>query len=95
MNIILRKLCQTTPEDFGFIHSKSAISYLQNFGSSESLKVNFKKQFRHIDARLIALLEGLLQVNPYFRPSAAECLKNTIFDSIRCKEMEKSSKHKL
>mmetsp|Transcript_19268 Transcript_19268/g.29556 ORF Transcript_19268/g.29556 Transcript_19268/m.29556 type:complete len:150 (+) Transcript_19268:778-1227(+) len=25
MNIILRKLCQTTPDDFGFIHSKSAV----------------------------------------------------------------------
>jgi len=57
--------------------------------------VNFKRQFRHIDSRLVNLLDGLLQVNPYFRPSAAECLKNTIFDSIRCKEMEKSAKNKL
>ena len=70
MNIILRKLCQTTSDDFSFIHSKSAEDYLRNFGDSESMKVDFKFQFQHLDPRLVNLLEQMLQINPYFRPSA-------------------------
>jgi hypothetical protein len=56
------------------------------------MRVNFKEMFGHLDPRLVNLLEQMLQVNPYFRLSAAECLKNSVFDPIRCKEMEKSAK---
>jgi len=37
----------------------------------------------------------MLQINPYFRPSATECLKSSVFDQIRCKDMEKSAKEKI
>jgi predicted GTPase len=47
------------------------------------------------DQRLIFLLEQLLVLNPYERWSAAEALKSPIFDEIRNKTAEKSSKQKI
>jgi len=57
MNIILRKLCQTSDEDFSFINSKSAEDYLRNFGDSKAIKIDFKQYFAHIDPRIVTLLE--------------------------------------
>lgn len=70
MNIILRKLCKTSSEDFSFIHSKSAEDYLRNFGESTSMKVDFQQTFGNLDPRIVSLLDQMLEVNPYFRPSA-------------------------
>ena len=33
------------------------------------------------------LLEDLLSINPYFRPTARECLANPIFDYLNSKEV--------
>ena len=60
MIIILRKLSQTTDEDFSFIHAKSAEGYLKNFGNSEEHKVNFRQKFSHIDVEIVKILEQLL-----------------------------------
>ena len=47
------------------------------------------------DEQLLALLRHLLTLNPYERWSAAEALKSPIFDEIRNKNAEKSSKLKV
>ena len=35
----------------------------------------------------------MLELNPYFRPSARQLIKNPIFDSIRVTQNEKTSPH--
>ena len=37
---------------------------------------------------MLRLLHKLLEVNPYFRPTAKECLADPIFNDIRNEEME-------
>ena len=51
--------------------------------------------FKDIDPKLVNILEQLVQVNPYFRLSANECLKDPLFDDIRSAQLEKSCNVKL
>ena len=44
---------------------------------------------------VLFLLEQMLQFNPYFRPKAAELLKNPIFDTIRIPANEGKGNHKI
>lgn len=37
----------------------------------------------------------MLEINPYFRPTAKELLKNKYFDDVRVPKYEHSSKQKL
>jgi hypothetical protein len=37
------------------------------------------------------MLKSLVQINPFFRPTAKEVLKSTIFDHIRNPKLEKTS----
>jgi hypothetical protein len=43
------------------------------------------------DPQICQLIKGLLEFNPYFRLSAKDALKNTIFDKIRVPEFENAS----
>ena len=38
------------------------------------------------------LLSRMLEVNPYFRPTAAELLQMPVFDSVRVQDIEKPCK---
>ena len=51
--------------------------------------------FPDLDRVLIEMLESMLQVNPYMRPSASELLKNPIFDDMRFKDLEKGCQSKV
>jgi serine/threonine protein kinase len=42
-----------------------------------------KDKFKEISAPMFDLLKGLLQFNPNYRLSAAECLKMKVFDEVR------------
>lgn len=53
------------------------------------------KYFCQSSKGLVELLFCLLQFNPDKRYTAAEALKNPIFDSIRNKNLEKSAKNKI
>ena len=44
---------------------------------------------------LVEILEELLQLNPYMRPTAKELLKHPIFDSVRIKENEIHTDYKI
>ena len=44
---------------------------------------------------LKTLLNSLLQLNPYFRWTASECLQHSYFDDIRVPSVEQSSKVKI
>lgn len=46
-------------------------------------KESLKEQFNSASPQLLELLELLLQINPYYRPSASTLLKMSIFDKVR------------
>jgi hypothetical protein len=51
--------------------------------------VNFKDFFPLTSDGLLDILKGLLEYNPVFRLTAAECLRNPIFDDIRDQMVER------
>ena len=53
------------------------------------------KKFQYSSKEMIALLTSLLEFNPHFRNSAAQCLENKIFDSIRRPNLEKPAPFKI
>ena len=48
-----------------------------------------------IDTYLKIMMEGSIQINPYFRNSASEFLHSSYFDDIRNKLKEERHDHKL
>ena len=44
---------------------------------------------------MLEVVEKLLQFNPFFRYPAEELLKQPVFDSVRCPEMEKEAPYKI
>ena len=47
------------------------------------------------DPALRDIIKPMIEVNPYFRPTAKELLKNKYFDEVRVPEYEHSSRQKL
>lgn len=51
-----------------------------------------RSRFRGIKtAAILDLLESMLQFNPAFRPTAKECLQNSLFDFVRNTAKERPS----
>ena len=44
---------------------------------------------------MMEMLDNILQINPYFRPSAYECLQDSVFDDVRDKNNELQSSYKM
>lgn len=40
---------------------------------------------------MVTLVRDMLEYNPFFRPSAKECLQNSIFDDIRVPALERDA----
>lgn len=53
------------------------------------------EQFQDSPQELVELLLKLLSFSPSNRVSAADCLKNNIFDSVRCKNLENPAKKQI
>lgn len=49
----------------------------------------FKSKLSKKTHEVVGILQSLLHLNPYFRMTAAECLRNTVFDPVRDHEKEK------
>ena len=56
---------------------------------------SIKEQFSASRPELVAILEEMLELNQFFRPSAKTLLKNKIFDPIRIKDNEKHADYKI
>lgn len=72
-----------------FISSDDAKQYLVNLSNKKEEKDVNHDQLHNmlnnqtISPELRSILKDLLQINPYFRKTASECLQNPIFDDIR------------
>ena len=53
------------------------------------------KKFPKTNQGILGLLKEMLEFNPFFRPTAKECLQNKIFDSIRVAGLEVSAPFKI
>ena len=83
MKLILSQTGQVGENDLSFLVDDDAKDFCQNIYSPESTKLDFKEQFKTLNPELVQLLEDLLQVNPYNRPTARECLKYNVFKNIK------------
>ena len=98
MRIIIKKTGHNTPQDICFVTTDNASQYMKSLKTSPAEVIDYEKEFPHSDPQMLELLKSLIQVNPFFRPTAKECLKNPIFDQVREAVKEKtqiSSKIKL
>ena len=49
----------------------------------------------NVNPELMSIMMQMLEINPYFRPTARQLLKNKIFDSVRIKENEVCANHQI
>ena len=59
---------------------EKALKFLSTFQGSSS--VEFSKKFGKSDFHATDLLAKMLEFNPYFRPTAEECLQHPFFDGV-------------
>lgn len=65
--------------DLSYVTDDSAIDYHKSL-CSKSVRGSFKSIFPKTSDGLLDILTGMLEYNPCFRMTAAECLKNKVFD---------------
>ena len=92
--ITLNNLAKLTPSDLMFTKKKDAVDYLLSL-SSDNMTQIYTQKIQGANEQLIDLLKSLIQLNPYFRKSAGECLKNQVFDEIRQPQNECSAPSKI
>ena len=51
--------------------------------------------FQSCSPQLLKLVLDMLEYNPFFRPSAKECLQNPIFDEIRVTMLERDAQEEI
>lgn len=89
LELSLQMIAKPDDDDMAFVSGKKALDYLKLQAKSAHEKSEHKesllrRRFASIENQaLVDILEDLLQLNPAFRPSAAELIKHSIFDSVR------------
>ena len=83
MRVIIKRTGQNSIQDTSFITTDNASHYIRSLKTDSSEVIDYNKELPNINSDLIALLKSLIQVNPFFRPTAKECLKSSVFDTVR------------
>ena len=68
MNIIVSILGDQSSHDLSFITQDHHKNYLRTLNQGQK-KLNLAADFPHVDKELIAIVQNMLEVNPYFRCS--------------------------
>ena len=95
--VILDNLGRCSKEDMSFIENENGHDYVKQLNREAlpkkdaplHLLLNLK------DSDFSAFVKPMLEVNPYFRPTAKELLKCKYFDDVRVPAYEHSSRLKL
>lgn len=84
-------------EDMSFIANPKGIDYVKaiNEVSPPKEQAALMQLLNLKDPALRDIIRPMVELNPYFRPSAKELLKNKYFDEVRVPEFEHSSRQKL
>lgn len=79
-----------------FIDDQNTLKYYQTLQDSiKDGKDEFELYFPNADHALIKLVRSMVQFNPYFRPTAAECLNSKLFDQIRSPDQEAAAPRQI
>ena len=79
---ILAKIGTASEEDSMFLKDQLSLQYLRKFTTNKGTQLY--SLFPGIEQEGVDLLHKLLQFNPYFRPTAAECLTDPYFKTVYC-----------
>lgn len=83
---ILRRYPQIDQKlDFSFGYSDEMDLYVNECLKQTKHASDIDQVFSKSNPELVKLLKQMLEINPYFRPSAKQLLKNKLFDKIRRK----------
>ena len=88
MKTIIDKLGALSDEDKSFITSEDAKKYVSMLKTDPEVKEKFEQELQQDDPQYTELLTKIIEFNPFFRGTPAECLKCPIFDEIRVPELE-------
>lgn len=97
IKLILESLGPQDETDLSFLTSNHASDYINKLDLTEELAGNpasvnppisqMFEELSHASSKkgkeMVKILENSLNLNPYFRMSAGECLKNKVFDVVR------------
>ena len=77
--------------DLSFLTDGSALSYtLKSLEISKlTKKSSLRERYSLSNPDLVKVLEQMLEINPYFRPSASQLIESKVFDKIRVPRNEK------
>lgn len=76
--------------DLSFVHKKKVSAYIKQLEPTTPVST-LQSKFPKTSAALIEILSSLLEFNPKFRPTASDCLKHSIFDSVRNPSFERDA----
>ena len=88
-------LGKQSEDDLSFLTDEPVIQYIKTLEGSQDKKNNFFEKFPNSDKQLIKLVAEILQLNPFYRCSAAEAIKLKLFDEVREPQIEKSAPYKI
>jgi serine/threonine protein kinase len=82
--------------DCSFIIDEGVMKYQQRIQATFRLNSNkLSEIYFKSNSMLVQLLREMLQFNPYYRPTAKECLQHKIFDHIRVAGLESNAPFKI
>lgn len=91
---ILKVIGKQAEDQLTFIKEESIVNYTQSLQDSVDL-IQLDAKFPHVNKDLVEFLKKLLIFNPKKRPSAKECLENSIFENLRVKQLEQDADIKI
>ena len=91
VKILQRFSSLDTESDLSFLTDDTAKSYTLKAmdTANSSKKSSLKERYSHSNPDLVAVLEQMLEINPYFRPTASQLIESKVFDKIRVPRNEK------
>jgi mitogen-activated protein kinase 1/3 len=95
LRVIVEKLHHFDEHDLSFLSTSDAKVYMNKLKRRATLRSQYLEDVRECHKDLKQLLSNMLQLNPYLRWSANECLKSPYFDDIRKPYLERPAPEKI
>lgn len=89
---ILKRYKDLTADDTSHFTLTDSIDYFEKVNNSSKQKT-VTELLPNVNPDILNLLKSMLEINPYFRPTAKQLLKNELFDLIRIVKNEEQASH--